>query len=466
MVRGEMSDSTFRLLACTGAITNEIRGQYHGEWLAGGEPKADLVTFSMGGNNIGFADVVFECIGISIEGGVSAAFQGPYAMSLNPAIGCITSETELRRRIDMLVGNGPDERSAFDNSQTLPDMYRELAENAVNPGGHVIVLGYPNIVEESGRWTMGWLEGNRCSRIRRSDTAMLRSAAGYLNEQIARAVQQADNAYRGVRFHWLDVSQVYESAGGRHGLCTGDPWINGITLGIAGPHSGNLDGRLMRSFHPNQKGHDATGAAVAAVVSGLDWTELKRDLPPSQPDGPAASEQVPGPVERDDILGAVLPPATCGWIAESTGLQLFNGVTPGVAGGEEISVDIDNPSRVVFGDLDGDGVGDAAFALDCYGGGNAIWNEVIVQLAGQGPYIVGWDVLTSAPGVPAGVTVNSLGLFNADNGVGVSWYGQLPDDPNCCPSRRFESYVSISSSGATVERTIGIDPDTGDPFEL
>lgn len=126
-------------------------------------------------------------------------------------------------------------------------------------------------------WTWRLLAGNRCHRIRRADAATFRSVAGYLSEQIAHAVREADGKYNGVRFHWVDTSQVYENdATGRHGLCTGSPWLNGLTLGTGGSHSGSLPGRVFRSFHPKQEGHDALGVAVADVARGLDWSSLRR----------------------------------------------------------------------------------------------------------------------------------------------------------------------------------------------
>jgi lysophospholipase L1-like esterase len=280
-VRGAMTNSTFRLLACTGATSNQIHDQYR-EWFAESATRADLMTFSMGGNNLGFRDIVMRCIGLSIDYAIGVGTGA--GVILDPAIGCDTTETELKAAIDKLVGTsgvGPD------GGQTLRDMYREIAENAVNPGGHVIVAGYPNVVEESGRWVMGWLEGNRCSRIRRSDAAMLRSVNGYLNQQIANLVTEL-NGYKNVSFHWLDVSQIYENQAGRHGLCTEEPWINGITVGLAGPDSGFGSIRYQRSFHPNQKGHNATGTATADRIPGLKWDNLKR-IPP----GPDANDEFP-----------------------------------------------------------------------------------------------------------------------------------------------------------------------------
>lgn len=272
----------FRLVACTGAITNQWREQ----WMETGGRRADLITLSFGGNNVGFADVIKGCAGMSIDGGINAVVGGAGSWLLNPALGCREPRAELDRRVDMLVGNGPDSNTAFDNSQTLPDMYAEIAAEAMNGGGHVFVLGYPNLVEESARWTWRLLSGNRCHRVRRADAAMLRGATGYLNQQIALAVERANDNPHGVTFHFLDVSEVYESETGRHGLCTGQPWLNGLTLGTAGPDDGPVPVRAYRSFHPNQLGHDATASVLEQRIRRLDWARLDDPGPPSDPEPP------------------------------------------------------------------------------------------------------------------------------------------------------------------------------------
>jgi GDSL-like Lipase/Acylhydrolase family len=270
LVRSQMTNSTFQLLACTGAVSNEIHAQYRDEW-GSAHPgvRADLLTLSMGGNNLGFPAVIKRCIGLALDNSTGAA-----VIVVSPATGCDTTEAELKAEVDQLVGTshvGPD------GGQTLRDMYTELANNAVNRGGNIIVAGYPNIVEESGRWVLGLLEGNRCHRIRRADATMLRSVTGYFNQQIALLVAEMNHQIRDVGFTWVDVSKVYEADNGsRHGLCTGDPWINGVTLGTFGPHDDKFPFRVDRSFHPTQDGHDATGAKVAEEVGKLDWSYLDR----------------------------------------------------------------------------------------------------------------------------------------------------------------------------------------------
>ena len=57
---------------------------------------------------------------------------------------------------------------------------------------------------------------------------MLRSVTGYLNEQIVRLVTEIDRQVEDVSFHWVDVSQIYESNVGAATGCV--PVIHGLTV--------------------------------------------------------------------------------------------------------------------------------------------------------------------------------------------------------------------------------------------
>jgi hypothetical protein len=238
-------------VACTGAITDNAWNQVYEARRRSGREQWDVLSFSFGGNNIGFADVLKGCIDWENIGWVH--------YDLTP--GCDVSEQQLRRRVDMLVGNTPRDPSEYFGKSDLRDLFG-LASTTVRNGGDVIVVGYPHLVEEVGRWD-AWRRNivKYCSGIRAKDVPMLRSVTGYLNQQIALAVERADDEYgeRGVRFHFVDISQdPYESGdanSSRHGLCTDRPWLNGIS-------PGNANG----SFHPNQLGHLAVGPVVADLV--------------------------------------------------------------------------------------------------------------------------------------------------------------------------------------------------------
>jgi hypothetical protein len=408
--------AAFKLIACTGDISNQWRGR----WKETGTPprQADLITLSMGGNNIGFSTVVEQCVGLSIHGGVSTVVAGGVGWSLDPSLGCDISEAELRRRIDMLVGKGPDPHEAFDHSQTLPDMYAEIVKEAVKPGGHVVVLGYPNLVEESGKWTWRLAAGNRCHRLRRSDANMLRSATGYLNEQIALAVQAANNNDNGVHFDWIDVAKIYENdQTGHHGLCTGQPWLNGLTIGSAGPDAGKLAIRPKRSFHPNQLGHDAVGKTLANVIGNLTW-----DTPSSGAD-----------IQRIDLQNTTYPAGVCRW--NSTQPQPITVVGGKGSVGEQHTTDyseILGVGLLGYADIDGDGTSDVVVETGCTGGGTATGGSVsALTLHGDSLALIGGKEL--APYAGRGATSSKLAAARLDgSSIVIDETVQIGDEATCC----------------------------------
>ncbi|MEX1009667.1 MAG: hypothetical protein WD271_17750 [Acidimicrobiia bacterium] len=254
-IAGELGFDEIALVACTGAMSSELEGQIGEARARFGRGRWDVVTFSVGGNDVRFAEVLKGCLDVNSAWG---------AFDLTP--GCDFSEAELRHRID-------------DLRASLAGVYDTVAQ-VVSPGGDVVVVGYPHLVEEVARWD-GWRRTliRNCEGIQSYDVGMLRSVTGYLNQQIALAAQDADarQGDRGVRFHFLDISRdPYEYSGNatdRHALCSADPWLNGLTVGIT---SGDW-WELGRSFHPNQTGHTKTARVLAAFVrSNVSFD----DIPP------------------------------------------------------------------------------------------------------------------------------------------------------------------------------------------
>lgn len=138
----------------------------------------------------------------------------------------------------------------------------------MQPGGDVIVTGYPQLIETPSRWDP-WIAAIsvNCAGILRGDIPMLRRIGVYLNDQIRDAVEDADREYRDedVRFHFVDIAaDPYESSDEQddhHGLCSGDSWINGLSPGIDKDSP-----RPLGSFHPKQIGHTMTAAVVADLI--------------------------------------------------------------------------------------------------------------------------------------------------------------------------------------------------------
>nr|WP_042190480.1 GDSL-type esterase/lipase family protein [Kibdelosporangium sp. MJ126-NF4]CEL19374.1 hypothetical protein [Kibdelosporangium sp. MJ126-NF4]CTQ94827.1 hypothetical protein [Kibdelosporangium sp. MJ126-NF4] len=256
-VRGKFGMSTQRFVACTGAIIDdapaEIAEAREAEQAEGtGRTKWDLVSFSFGGNNIKFSDVIYGCLNLRTE-----AWQG-----YRPT-GCVETEEQMRKRIDMLVGQTPIVPAEYAGQKTLPSLFDSMTD-VVAPGGDVIVLGYPNLLEDPSRWSRF---RTLCALIKKSDASMLRKVGGYLNEQIRNAVTAANFRHPGIKFHFVDIAhnpyELDDKPENRHGRCTKEDWINGVQF------DKNESGHrfyLKRSFHPNQKGHTATASVVAEYV--------------------------------------------------------------------------------------------------------------------------------------------------------------------------------------------------------
>lgn len=259
-------------VACTGAITDEAAWQIEEARSREGSPERwDLVTFSFGGNNIRFSDVIKGCIGARAKSWTTFK------------VGCLESEDQLRRRVDMLVGKVPVDGGEYAGGITAPTMF-DLVARDVAPGGDVVVAGYPNLIEEYDRWSRFNKAIGGCSLVLSKDVPMLRSVGAYLNQRLAEAVDEANARHQDQRitFHFLDIAKnPYESsdmARDRHARCTDEPWLNGVT-------TGNNEGERTytdRSFHPNEKGHFATGRVLADYLR--DHVRFDDTTTPAEPD--------------------------------------------------------------------------------------------------------------------------------------------------------------------------------------
>lgn len=279
-VHADLGFDALDFVACTGNISDDAKTQIAEATAKGGRTRWDVVSFSFGGNNIRFADVIMGCVLPPPWGGIVP--------------GCKVTEEQLRKRVDMLVGVIPPDPGEFAGEVTLPRLYDQVAEH-VDPGGDVLVAGYPNLVEEVAR--QGWLARTTrlCAGIRASDVPMLRNVGGYLNEQIAKAVGDADARHRqdGVRFHFIDIAkdpyELDDDPHNRHSNCTDDPWLNGVQADL---HQPGKWAYRNRSFHPNQKGHANTARVIADYVRHnvtFDDTGSTSSTPPTKPPGGATS---------------------------------------------------------------------------------------------------------------------------------------------------------------------------------
>jgi lysophospholipase L1-like esterase len=174
------------------------------------------VTITIGGNDVGFAGVLKDCLLADCV----AKYRRPAGDVLEARIAAL--------------------------GERLPALYGEI--RAAAPRARVVVAGYPRLFPDRERWA----QAGDClmrTRISGAEVDYLNALTPRLNAAIAGAAKQA-----GVDF--VDVTEAFD----RHELqCKGEtartsylqPLQDAITL-------------IPASFHPNAAGHERLAAVVAA----------------------------------------------------------------------------------------------------------------------------------------------------------------------------------------------------------
>jgi len=253
------------LVACTGAITDEFFTGHSGGLLGAPHPQQwnaamgrfNFVTFSFGGDDLGFASIIQHCL----------------------STGC-PPDAAVRLKIHQLATTGVFKGSLLIPS--YPTFLNHVATSAVTTGGNVVVMGYPEVVEDPALWPAALRVIGLCQGLSPSEADLIRGWAGDLNATIGNIVARVNAepyAQRnGVHFTFVDPvtarastgisssdANLFEPATGtRHELCSAgnNSWMNGVSP--AHP--------TTRSYHPDQAGETAMGKLAAEVMDGLlNW---------------------------------------------------------------------------------------------------------------------------------------------------------------------------------------------------
>jgi hypothetical protein len=237
----------------------------------------DLVTFSFGGDDVGFASIMMAC------------YEGSN----------LCTDKAVRAQI-----------AAVANSYRT--FLAKVATNAVVADGNVVVMGYPELIEDPGLWPVLNDATFQCQGLSRTQAKRIRGWAGDLNATIGNAVKTA-NALppakrNGVHFTFVDVvtgqaangisssdPYLFEPATGtRHELCSkGDSsWLNGLSKHIR-----------TRSLHPDQLGENGMGNLAAEVIEHLDWSHFTVTAPAGFSCVPTSSN--PGPQVAPGVAASI-----------------------------------------------------------------------------------------------------------------------------------------------------------------
>ncbi len=208
-------------VACSGAEQDDLDDPNNGQ--TGEDPQMDalgddvsLVTMSLGGNDLGFADVVKDCI-INGQGGVSFI------------------DTCQEKHDDRI-----EDRLVTLRAELLQ---RYLDIKAAAPNARVIIVGYPQLFVDNPSDSYHDL-------LFKEDQVWMNQKAAELNAMLRDVAREA-----GVEF--VDPTEAFRD----HGIGSDDPWINDLDLG--GPGLSVSD---PSSFHPNADGHAALADLLQAQI--------------------------------------------------------------------------------------------------------------------------------------------------------------------------------------------------------
>lgn len=180
--------ASFDFVACSGATTADVNA----EQLDALEADTSFITISVGGNDIGFADTLQDCL------------LGTDDMCLDSV-----AEAESLMR-DELPG-------------ALATTYEGIS--AAAPNASVLVLGYPRLNELGDCGIPGYTEVKR---------KRINEASDLLSEVIAEAASAAG-------FTYADVRKAFDG----HGVCAGTEWINGPSNPVRESFHPNIDGQAQ-----------------------------------------------------------------------------------------------------------------------------------------------------------------------------------------------------------------------------
>jgi hypothetical protein len=245
LLQDQLHYGTFYFLACSGATIPQLPGQ------ADEVPKAvrgtvRLVTFTIGGNDLYFSNVIEQCVVDHVLD--DGTCTGPHA------VGGLNTQSESQ--VEQLASRG-----LSNLNRQLPGVLRVLGRTF--PKAHIVVLGYPQLFPPV---LADQATNFDCSHLRIVNVPVAAGAfagqdihwfdneTALLNNSLRLNVEHtalAGNAYHGAQFV---LPADYPPSFNGHNACSTASWFTPIYSG--------QDERF--SLHPNAEGQEALAAVLRA----------------------------------------------------------------------------------------------------------------------------------------------------------------------------------------------------------
>lgn len=195
----------------------------------------DYVTFTIGGNDMGFTDILTNCaLGVSFLGTASLA-------------------THLSVMWDKFASKSRD-----DIKHAYYNVYHAAGSQAT-----IIVAGYPVLLSTVGTLLPRWGALN----ISSDDAIQLEHAVKLFNKRLGEIVKECRSETPSMDIHFVDVAGEFD---GHSAYSLNGAWINRLMLG---PSKEDLDQGAIASaysLHPNENGAKAYANCVNAKIREIE----------------------------------------------------------------------------------------------------------------------------------------------------------------------------------------------------
>lgn len=234
-------------MACSGAVSDYIIDDYNQENVelpqaAYITPETELVTITIGGNDVGFGSVLITCTLATDQSGTTQQ----------------KHDIEHDACIDAL-----DDARVKATSPTLQTKLEDVFSGLRDLGStnlQVVVAGYPNLfpayadISGSCVWGNGALTTSG-RNIASDEVAKSR----LLHDELNQAIEDAVTATGDTNVHFVNPTAAFSG----HELCRPTPWFNNVV-----PSAFDATQRAQ-SYHPNSSGQQAYANTIKAKVITL-----------------------------------------------------------------------------------------------------------------------------------------------------------------------------------------------------
>lgn len=247
LLQNDLELGTTAFVACSGAVSDYIINEYNQENVelpqaAFVSSETQLVTITIGGNDVGFGDVLNTCTLPTTEEG--------------------TTEEKHQIEHDACVQAIEDARTIA-TSNALQTKLEDVFSGVRSLGSQdlqVVVAGYPNLFPAFGGitgtcvWGNGYI-GTSGHTVASDEVQKARLLHDELNATIAAAVTAAGDSH----VHYVDPSSAFSG----HELCRPTPWFYNVI-----PDAVDVVNR-KGSYHPNASGQTAYAGVIEGMVNSF-----------------------------------------------------------------------------------------------------------------------------------------------------------------------------------------------------